>query len=207
MNDPDSLLADRLILIRLEPLEPAAARRLLVEPLQGLGLEFERPEELVDRVLSLTGRAPHLIQYYGRRLAELALKEQRGMLNREDVEAIHFDFETAQYIVGPLVELREPEARLLALAVLKADTRHLTVPAIHDLAEEAGLHLAHTRLLEICNDLVISNILVWNKGAFQIANDALVHYARELGFLDQAFTEARNELDRAALPAAGGDRR
>lgn len=158
-------------------------------------------------MLGLTGRLPHLIQYYGRRLAERAFKEQRGSLGLDDVEAIHLDYETAQYFVGPLVELHEPEARVLALALLKADVRHLTISVIQRVAAEAGLHLPRARLFGICNDLVINSILVWDKGTFQIANDALVHYARELGFLDQALAEARNELDHTASPAVGGGRR
>jgi hypothetical protein len=195
MLNQNSLLASRLELLRLEPLDEQAARRLVFEPLIDFGLRVEEADRLAEAVFGLTGRLPHLLQYYGRRLLELAIQQRSETVSSRDIETLQWDYEAAQYFTSPLADLKDPRSRLVAFSILNASGGQLTVAAVQELAVREGLRdLHHAEAFHICNDLVINNILAWEKGSFRVANEALRYYAGQLRFLDRVLEEARREL-------------
>jgi len=205
MLNQNSPLASRMELLRLEPLDEHAARLLLLEPLLDFGLRVEEPERLVEVVLGLTGRLPHLLQYYGRRLLELAIQQRSETASPRDIETLRWDFEAAQYFTSPLADLKDPWSRLVAFSILNANGGQLTVSGVQELAVRAGLRdLRHVEVFQICNDLVINNILAWEKGSFRVANEALRYYAGQLGFLDRALEEAQREVALQEKGPGGG---
>jgi len=75
----------------------------------------------------------------------------------------------------------------VALALLR-DTRSVwSLPEVLELVPELGIERAN----DLCNELVINNILAWHGGAFRLANDAIRIYAQSLGYLDLVYEEAR----------------
>lgn len=190
-------LKQRLQLLQLNPLDESAARSLLLTPLDDLGFEVTEPDRLVEQVFRLTGRLPHLIQFFARKLVELAIDEGVNAITAAQVEALRWDFETAQFFISPLQSefLEDAEVRLIAFLLLKEHTREFTPGQVRLLATRWGLPLDEMRALRICNELVIQNVLVWNKGSFQLANEALVDYARHLGILDSALESARRAIN------------
>ncbi|HZF09888.1 MAG TPA: hypothetical protein VFE33_13950 [Thermoanaerobaculia bacterium] len=193
MLSPDSPLACRLELLRPGPLESEPARELLLRPLSDLGLTLEQPEHLVERVFELSGCLPHLLQFYGKKLAELTAESASSVVVAAMIETLGWDFDSAQYITSPLSQL-EDEERLLALALLKERPGELTISSVRALATAYGLVFSHARTLEILNRLVISNILSWRRGSFSIANGALPSYAEQLGYLDFGIADAKAGL-------------
>lgn len=181
-----SSLACRLKLLRLQPLDEDSARRLILEPLTDLGFSVSEPGPLVNHVSQLTGRLPHLLQFYGQKLAELAAQESVESITMRHVESIKWDFETAQYFLSPLQDLTSPEVRLIALSLLQSGIKQFSIPGVRSLAEKQGIILDQACTIDICNELVINNVLSWNNGSFCIANEAMEHYAREMGLLDDA---------------------
>jgi hypothetical protein len=181
MLSPSSPLACRLALLRPGPLEVDAARDLLVEPLDNLGISILDSDRVVEEIFRWTGRLPHLLQFYGKKLAELA--EEEGSISQNEVAALHWDFDTAQYFTSPLSDLPDSQTRLLALALLKESEHQVTIPQVRRLQAEIGLQLSHERTVEILNSLVVCNILSWDKGSYTIVNKALPLYAEKLGYL------------------------
>ena len=193
MLDPASPLAGRFELLRMEPLDSAAAERLFFDPLTDLGFVFPDRMECRERIFRLTGMLPHLVQFYAGRLAEVAIADGNDEITRDQLDRLQWDFETAQYFVSPLTDLATPQAKVVALSILKNGSPLISVAAAQRAAAEAGVVLSHAETFEICNELVISNVLTWKGGSFRISNDALSFYAKELGFLDQAYSEAVRE--------------
>ncbi len=186
-------LAGRLELIRAEILDVESATELIRNPLSDLGFQIEGLHQFAEHAFQMTGRLPHLLQFCGKKLAELAIDEKRNVVSVGDLETLKWDFETAQYFTSPLTNLADPQARLLALLLLKEDGREMTVSSMRELAAREGLMLSHARTFDLCNALVINNVLAWKRASFRIATSALVDYARELGFLSDATEEARGE--------------
>ena len=190
-----SLLAGRVELIRLQPLDPESARNLILEPLTDLGFKAVQQERFLKQVFQLTGRLPHLLQFYGKKLANLAITEGAEIISLKQVDAIRLDYETAQFFTEQLTGLTDGETRLVALSLLKDDSLYFTISTVQEIAARLGLHLNQPRALEICNDLVINNVLLWNKNAFCIANGLLRHYARTMKLLDKWSLNALQPLN------------
>lgn len=188
-----SPLECRLELMQLEPLDRKSAAELLLRPLSDLGFDLVGVETLADRILRLTGRLPHLIQFCGRQLVESAIKKELGRLSQDDIEELEGDFVVAQYFIKPLRDIDDPVSRLVGLWMLKNGHGELTVLDAQGIATQSGIALDHNRALEICNDLVINNVLAWDGGHFRIANEGLYLYAKRMGFLDAALRDAQEE--------------
>jgi hypothetical protein len=139
----------------------------------------------------MTGNLPHLLQFCLRRLVDLCIADGKRLLTPEHVQTLHWDFETAHYFTSPLSDLMDPESRLIALNLLRNPPELITHSVIHQMAAAESLRLDVQRCKEICNDLFINNVLAWSRGAFRIANEALVHFVAQSGDLEQAIAEAR----------------
>ena len=192
----ETQLKQRLQLLQLSPLDKTAARSLLLEPLTDLGFRIEDPDKLVEHIFRLTGRLPHLMQFFARRLAELAIDEELREISEAQVETLKWDFETAQFFLSPLEDkyLESPEVRLIAFMLLKERPVEITPTKVCSLARRSGLVFDEIHALKLCNELVIHNVLVWNRGSFQIANEALVDYAQHFGLLNSSLDTARRAL-------------
>jgi hypothetical protein len=194
-----SLLGCRLVLTQLEPLDETAATELIMRPLTDLGFEIIEPEKVIEYILRWTGRLPYLLQFFGQKLANMAIDENAHAISMEQVEALKWDFVTAQYFVKPLTDLDDPEARFIGLSLLKNKYTEFSVRAVSDLARRSGISLTHNRAREICNNLVINNVLAWKGGSYRIANEGLYFYALEAGYLDNALEEATQLINATSV--------
>ncbi|HMG73129.1 MAG TPA: hypothetical protein VK582_06465 [Pyrinomonadaceae bacterium] len=185
-----SVLGCRLTLTQLEPLDENAATDLILKPFEDLGFSVAEPNQLVENVLRLTGRLPYLLQFCGQKLAELAIEQNVGTISMEHVELLRWDFVTAQYFVRPLIDLADPETRLLGLSLLKNCAKEFSVSAVQELAHSIGISVTPDRALDVCNSLVINNVLTWRGGSYRIANDGLHFFASQGGYLDHALKES-----------------
>ncbi|MCG3145296.1 MAG: hypothetical protein HONDAALG_02871 [Gammaproteobacteria bacterium] len=192
----ETQLKQRLQLLRLRPLDEMDARSLLLEPLTDLGFQIEDPDRLVDHVFRVTGRLPHLMQFFAKRLAELAIDEGRSEISTAQIERLKWDYDTACFFLSPLDDkyLENLEVRLVAFLLLKERPVEITPAKVCLLARRWDLVIDEVHALKLCNELVIHNVLIWNRGGFQIANEALVDYARHFGLLNGAIETARQAL-------------
>ncbi|MCI0338378.1 MAG: hypothetical protein L0226_12415 [Acidobacteria bacterium] len=191
---PDSLLECRVELLRLQSLDHDSARELLICPLSDLGFSLDQPDRIIERLFRLTGRMPHLLQFYGKKLANLAIEEGTDIITQEHLDTLRWDFETAQYFISPLGDLTDLESHLVALSLLKDGRQVFSVPLVREIAAKYELHLSYARIGEICNDLVINNILAWDEGAFRLANESLPYYARQMKLLDGQLKDAYDRI-------------
>jgi len=204
-----SSLAQRLELMHMKPLDDTSARKLISEPLGDYGLGIREPEQFFERVCRMTGRLPHLVQYYGRRLAELATEQRSDQVGPPDIETLHCDYEAAQYFTSPLADLEESESRLIAFHLLSSPAGVMSIQQIEATLRSEGVpEITLERVSDICNDLFIYNVVTWNgDGSFRVANEGLAFYARQLGIIDFPLADARRQLSRGALARADSNGR
>jgi hypothetical protein len=197
MLSDKSPLRSRLELVKLEPLDPGSARQLFLEPFKCLELQVSNEDELINHIFSLTGRLPHLLQLFGKRLATLAIEEKAKEITIEHVETLKWDFSIAQMFTDPLLRLADAEARLLGLLLIKDGRHEFSVPVIQQQAEQEKLSGSVQHVTKLCNDLVISNVLSWSGGKYCVANESLYGYASNLGLLAEgALNDARLAVQR-----------
>jgi hypothetical protein len=182
-QSPDGQLGGRLAPMRLDPLDSKPAEAFLIDPLTDLGFQILDREEFVHRAFALTGRLPHLLQVFGKRVAELGIASGTGTLDSKAFDTLRWDYELAQMMVGPLDRL-DDLSRLVAVALLKNPPARVTHSTLQHFASKEGLHLGHDDVREVANELFIHNVLAWSNGAYRIAYEALPYYAREMGLLE-----------------------
>ena len=185
-----SPLACRLELLRPGPLEEEEAKALLFLPLRDLGIQVADPDDVAAKACRLTGRLPHLLQVYGKKIAELAAERSDPILTLETIESLSWDMDTAHYVTSPLRELDAAGTRLLALALLKENPAEITLASALAVASRWGMQVSHGQLTDLLNDLVINSVLSWKRGAFSISSEALPTYADRLGYLSGGLAEA-----------------
>lgn len=191
MLNAKSTMDCRLDLIQLGPLDEEPASALLLKPLEDLGFVLNDPDHILDEVLRMTGRLPNLIQCFGKKLAEIAIHDKTETITPTLMEKLKGDFFITQLFIKSLIDLEDPESRLIGLSLVKDGARHITSSSLQQLALGFGLHFDSKRIVEVCSDLVINNVLVWNHGTYSLANEGLPFYARQTGYLDNALSEAR----------------
>jgi hypothetical protein len=194
MLSPKSPLENRLELIRVEPLDEPSARKLILKPLTDLGFIINQRERILEQVLSLTGRLPNLIQYLGKELAVEAIKEKSETISPEHLQKVKDNFMTAEIFIESLIGLEDPKTRLVGLCLIGSDHQNFTIQSVQEVANKENLKLDVNMVHEICNNLVIHNVLSWNNGSYTIANEGLPFYARQIGYLDGAQADARKAV-------------
>jgi hypothetical protein len=186
----------RVQLLRLEPLSDQEAKTLLVGPIHDLGFALSDGDDVVGKVLGLTGKLPHLVQYYGRCIAQSMIEKPEQAIGQSLLERVRDSYETFTFFSGPLFETRDAKSRFVALSLLGKALRPFRLEQIQRIVSEEGLPLSSIELWEIVNELVILNVLAWDHGAFQIANESLHYYAQATDFFKVAWRETREALSR-----------
>jgi AAA+ ATPase superfamily predicted ATPase len=155
-----SILFNMALYRRVGTLDAGAARRLIIEPVQGYGLVYD--ELAVDKMLRVTGGHPYFLQLLCYALVNLHNRERRNYLTIEDVNR------TLAEIVG-LGEAHlaflwgesspQEQAVLLALAQLLSTGELGTQGTIAGLLDEFGLQVSRAGIAEAISQMVRREIL------------------------------------------------
>ena len=198
MHTENHVLRNRLTLMPLEPLKTADLHGLFTAPLRDLGFEMRDEEKILEQVEADTGGYPHLIQYYGRRLVDHALKCDVNVINYQLFSEVQNAYETLQTFAGPVLDIKEPEEEMIALNLLRSLRRPFTEDEVRKVAGQHQVEIDEKKAARICRRLYINNVFAWlpTLGRYQIANQALSRAATKLGFLAPRFVELDKLLTR-----------
>jgi len=181
---PDSTLAGRLKPLRLEPLSVYDAQELVRRPLSDLGITLgNQGVEVLAWVLHQSGRLPHLIQYYCQGLVEMTVQQCVNEITPAMLRTLEKQGEFAQYFLAPLYELKDTPAWSLSLALLRQPRPRFVLPDLLQAAKSVSLPQDPERVRQVCDELVIHNILSWDGNAYRLASQALKHFAEQAGLL------------------------
>jgi hypothetical protein len=155
-----SILFNIALYRRVGTLDKAAARRLVVEPVQDYGLVYD--DLAVDKMLRVTGRHPYFLQLLCYALVNLHNRERRNYLNIEDVNftlAEVVGLGEAQLALLWSESTRQEQAVLLVLARLLSTGEPGTQATIAGLLEEFGLRMSRAEIAEAISRMVRREIL------------------------------------------------
>jgi hypothetical protein len=185
MLNPKVHLAQRLKLLRPEPLEAEPARALFTRPLTDLGFRFSDEKLVVDHVLEMTGRLPSLLQYYGTSIVDLAVRHGADVITMNLVAQLEDRLETVEHFLDPVCDLHDHEAMQLAILILRDKRTRYRPDEMTKLAEQVIGLRDPSGIIQLCNDLLIQNVLAWEDGAYRISNGALRSFAKRFGLLSK----------------------
>jgi hypothetical protein len=190
MQQAGSPLRRRLRLIQLRPLSQHEARQLILEPLSDLGIQIQDEEPFIARISNLTGRFPHLLQFYCRKLAEHAVQYKLDTLTLKHIDQVKWDHETALFFMTAIEGIKDITLKKLALLLLHFRPRPINPYVVARLAQDKGIALSEERASSVCSALVIENVLTWQEGEYVIANESLAEYAEKSQLFDFLFRRA-----------------
>lgn len=179
----DSNASFRLQKLRPTPLDEPAARELIRRPLTDLGIKIRDESELVDRVCRQTGRMPHLLQFYGKRLVEQASESGREEVDVALLEEIESNIETLGLFVSPIHELKDESVKSIAVALLNDSRTVFTPQDVTGLAAKLGQDRTADDVFDVCNLLVMQNVLAWRNDRFHVACEGIRYFSRKAGLL------------------------
>jgi len=192
--DEYSPLGKHVQLMRLEPLDEESARRLLIEPLADMGVGFSDEQLVLAMILRLTGRLPQLLQYFGAKLAKLALEQGCRTISQRHVEIVRLDMETVRMFTSPLEDIKDPLAEMVALLLLERGIHRVDEYVVMDVVRSTDIQVQEPRSRKICDDLLLANFLSWTKTGLHIANEAMGLRVRETDYLVPAMDRARKRV-------------
>jgi outer membrane protein assembly factor BamB len=155
-----SILFNIALYRRLGTLDDRAARRLIVEPVQGCGLVYD--DLAVDKMLRVTGGHPYFLQLLCYALVNLRNRERRNYLTIEDVNhtlAEIVDLGEAHLTFLWSESSLQEQAVLLALAQLLSTGEPGTQGTVAELLEEFGLQVSRAGIAEAIGQMVRKEIL------------------------------------------------
>lgn len=201
----ENQFTQRLELLSPEPLDLDSATRLLRDPMDDLGFQLDTSGELINRLMLLTGRRPHLIQASAKRLLDLAIEKETKKISVALLELVLNELVERFYGTLPLEDFPDDLTRLITLLLLRAgginattpathtrdDSRSVTIAYLQELAKSKHVDLSAERALQILETIWIANILTREGTQYFLPNAYLSRFVRKLDF--------NHEIDRLAL--------
>jgi hypothetical protein len=202
MRRRTSQFARRLELIRPLPLDSDSASRLLLEPMGALGIRPENDSALRQKVFTLTARRPNLIQECAKLLFQFTQSDATNLITERHLERLSAHFVELSHALLPLEDLRNDLTRLMTLLWLREGGEPVTVGSFQRVAKRHGLEISAAEALDICDDLWICNVLIWERNALTLASPHLVEFVRMMNFnleIERLNTLTIQHLTRAAF--------
>ncbi len=160
--DNDSPLFKSAVEIRLPEFNRQQAFELIVQPMENLGIQFKRKNEIVSRIYEETSGHPNLIQYYCRILIEQIESRQIREIVPEDLGEIHNNDELIRYTLGLFMANTDNTEKVCVYAIIKemsdVNENRFTQEDIDNALQKSGVSLLHTEINNSCQNLVYAGI-------------------------------------------------
>ena len=183
MLNPTRALAERMDLLRLEPLSTTETESLFLQPLRDLGFRVSQEEEMLRAVEDLSGQMPHWVQFYGKAVAQLGCDRELEEITPKLLQDVRDSFEVHTRCVSAILDLADAKVQQAAQLLLTLPRRPMAIPEIQGVFKDHQIAAEYKDTYAICNDLVLANILSWQQGRVEIANGSLMYHARLSGLV------------------------
>jgi photosystem II stability/assembly factor-like uncharacterized protein len=144
-------------LITLSYLTPAEARRVVVEPMQEMGITLDSDGDLADHIVDLAAGHPNIVQYICQKLIERINQRRDRHIQHDDLKALSESAQFAEYFAEVSWGHADALERLITLLML--DQPEATVAEIADELRARGLSVVPSLLDAALNNLCLYSIL------------------------------------------------
>jgi len=156
LHNPQRVFFNFCNLLPLTYLSPDEARRVVLDPMQEMGITLET-DSLADRVADLAAGHPNIVQYICQKLIERINQRRERLITRGDLEAISQSAQFAEYFVEIIWGNATPLERLITLLML--DQAGTTPGEMAETLRERELRVAPKELEAAFDGLTLYSIL------------------------------------------------
>ena len=157
LHAPDSPLFNFCDSIHLSYLEEQAARRIILEPMQAMGISLADQDTLVREIMDLSSCHPNIVQYICQRLIIQINRRGSRRITMADLEAVRTSSQFSEYFTE--VTWGNASALEKLISLLLIDQGPVTLSDIEALLTQVGVHALQMDIEEALRDLMLYSII------------------------------------------------
>jgi hypothetical protein len=169
-HNPDSALFNFCQTIHLSYLKPRDTARIVAEPMQEMGIAFEEPNTLIQRIVDLSACHPNLVQYICHELIVKINARGERLIRLSDLDDIEGSAEFGAYFAEVMWVNTTALERLITLLML--DQSSISMPQIQAALRQHGLDIAPADIERALQGLVFCSILSKDGQSYSFATPA-----------------------------------
>jgi hypothetical protein len=192
LHSADSPLFNFCDVIHLGYLREPAARRIISEPMQTMGIAIQNPAEVVSEVITLSSCHPNLVQYLCQQLILEANSRHSRLVTPADLRQVRHSSIFHEYFLE--VTWGNTTALEQAITLLIADQETVSFGEIQEIVARSGFAVPQEQLEKAIAGLRLYSILLKEGQRFRFASAAFASVVRESQEKDILLTTLRNEM-------------
>lgn len=168
LHAPDSPLFNFCDTIHLSYLDEQSARRIILEPMQSMGIAMEDQNALVKEIMGLSSCHPNIVQYICQRLIIQINRRGARRITMADLEAVRTSSQFSEYFTE--VTWGNASALEKVVSLLMIDQGSVTLADLETLLSKADLLVSLVDLEEAIRDLMLYSIIRKDGQHYEFAN-------------------------------------
>ncbi len=157
LHNPHLVFFNFCNLMPLTYLLPEEARRVVVDPMQEMGITLEGDAKLADQIVTLAAGHPNVVQYLCQKLIERINQRRERIITAADVQAISQSTQFAEYFAEVSWSNASALERLITLLML--DQSEVTVGEMAEAFRARELPVSPEQLTNALDNLTLYSIL------------------------------------------------
>ena len=152
-------------------LSPEEARRVVIDPMQEMGITLQEDGDLADQIVTRAAGHPNMVQYMCQKLIERINQRRERIIRRADVDAIGQSAEFAEYFAE--VSWGNSTALERLITLLMIERPEVTLGEMADVLRAGGLQVPPDKLEEAFEGLTLYSILRRDGPKYTFATQAV----------------------------------
>ena len=207
LHDSGSTLFNFCNIIRLGYLNPQDTGRIILEPMQEMGIGFEDASKLVQGTIDLSACHPNLVQYICHELTVQINARGDRFVNSADLDAIGSSSQFSEYLIEVMWGGATTLERLITLLMLGKPS--VTLAQIEAMLRERSLVVSPTAIEQALDGLVLCSALTREEQEYYFTAPAFPSVVTTTqnvaALIEQTTQHLRSEMATTILPNGSSD--
>ncbi len=178
--------------IQLGALTEPAVRRIILEPMQTMGISIQDQEEMVYQIIDLSSCHPNIVQYLCQQLILEANSRRVRLITPLDLERVRHSSHFHEYFLAVTWGNTGPLERVITLLIAGHDT--LSFGDLEGILAERGFAVPQNTLEQAISGLRLYGILVKTGQTYRFTSQTFAQIIQESYEVDVLLTSLRNQL-------------
>ncbi|MBN1933684.1 MAG: hypothetical protein JW934_03410 [Anaerolineae bacterium] len=178
--------------VQLGALTESAARRIILEPMQTMGISIQEQEEMVYEIIDLASCHPNIVQYLCQQLILEANTRRARLITPVDLQTVRHSSRFHEYFLSVTWGNTGPLERVITLLVAGHDT--LSFGDLEGILAERGFAVPQSTLEQAISGLRLYGILIKVGQTYRFTSQVFAEVIQESQEVDILLTSLRNQL-------------
>ena len=192
LHAADSPLFNFCDVIHLGYLREPAARRIIVEPMETMGIAIQDQEQVISEIIHLSSCHPNLVQYLCQQLILEANRRHARLVTPADLRQVRHSSRFHEYLLE--VTWGNTTALERAITLLIADSENISFSEIQETMAQHGFAVPQKQIEQAITGLRLYSVLLKEGQRYRFASAVFSDIVRESQETDILLATLRNEM-------------